>query len=172
MIQIDASISPGDSGGPVVNSAGQVVGMITAGQSTSRRSTATTIGFAIPTNTALTVVNQVRSGQASAEVILGQVGYLGVAVTDLTTAIAAQLGLSATSGALITSVVAGSPAASAGLGQYSLITSVAGLPVTSAATLGAALHAYKPGDQVDLAWVDSAGASHTASVVLATGPAI
>jgi S1-C subfamily serine protease len=172
MIQMDASISPGDSGGPIVNSAGQVLGMITAGQSVGRRTTATTVGFAIPTNTALTVVNQIRSGQATSEVILGQVGYIGVQVTDLTPSMAAQLGLSATSGALVTGVVAGSPAANAGIGRYSLITSAAGVTVDSSATLGAALHSHKPGDRVDVTWVDSTGVTHTASITLGTGPAI
>jgi len=172
MVQIDASIAPGDSGGPIVNSAGQVVGMITAGQSTGRVSTATTVGFAIPTNTALTVVNQIRSGQASSEVILGQVGFLGVQVTDLTARNAAQLGLSSTSGALITGVVAGSPAEDAGIGRYSVITSVDGTAIDSSATLGTALHSHRPGDQVAVAWVDNGGASHTASITLTTGPAI
>jgi S1-C subfamily serine protease len=172
MVQIDASIAPGDSGGPIVNTAGQVVGMITAGQSTGRVSTATTVGFAIPTNTALTVVNQIRSGQASSEVILGQVGFLGVQVTDLTSRNAAQLGLSSTSGALITGVVAGSPAEGAGIGRYSVITSVDGTAIDSPATLGTALHSHKPGDQVAVAWVDNGGSSHTASITLTTGPAI
>jgi len=172
MVQIDASIAPGDSGGPIVNSGGQVVGMITAGQSTGRVSTATTVGFAIPTNTALTVVNQIRSGQASSEVILGQVGFLGVQVTDLTARNAAQLGLSSTSGALITGVVAGSPAEDAGIGRYSVITSVDGTAIDSSATLGTALHSHRPGDQVAVAWVDNGGASHTASITLTTGPAI
>src|ERR1700694_1067999 len=172
MIQMDASISPGDSGGPIVNSAGQVIGMITAGQSVGRRSTATTVGFAIPSNTALAVVNQVRSGQATSEVILGQVGYIGVQVTDLTPSVAAQLGLSSTSGALVTGVVAGSPAQVAGIGRYSVITDAGGKSVTSSATLGAALHSHKPGDRVAVTWVDSAGASHTATLTLGVGPAI
>jgi S1-C subfamily serine protease len=172
MVQIDSSISPGDSGGPVVNSAGQVVGMITAGQGAGRRSSATTVGFAIPTNTALTVINQIRSGQASSEVILGQVGYLGVQVTDLTPGNAAQLGLSSTSGALVTGVVAGSPAENAGIGRDSVITSAAGMTVDSSATLGTALHSHQPGDQVTVTWLDSTGASHTATVTLTTGPAI
>jgi S1-C subfamily serine protease len=172
MVQIDSSISPGDSGGPVVNSAGQVVGMITAGQSAGRMSTATTVGFAIPTNTALTVVNQIRSGQASSEVILGQVGYLGVQVTDLTPNIAAQLGLSSTSGVLVTGVVAGSPAEGAGIGRYAVITAAAGMSIDSSATLGTALHSHKPGDQVAVTWVDSNGTSQTATVTLTTGPAI
>ena len=172
MIQMNARIAPGDSGGPIVNSASQVVGMITAGQSTGRVSTGTTVGFAIPTNTALAVVNQIRSGQPSSEVILGQVGYIGVQVSDLTPTVAAQLGLSLTSGALVTGVVAGSPAQSAGIGRYAVITSAGGMTIDSSATLGTALHSHKPGDQVVVNWVDSAGSSHSASITLGAGPAI
>ena len=172
MIQMNARIAPGDSGGPIVNSASQVVGMITAGQSTGRVSTGTTVGFAIPTNTALAVVNQIRSGQPSSEVILGQVGYIGVQVSDLTPSVAAQLGLSLTSGALVTGVVAGSPAQSAGIGRYAVITSAGGMTIDSSATLGTALHSHKPGDQVVVNWVDSAGSSHSASITLGAGPAI
>jgi len=172
MIQMNARIAPGDSGGPIVNSASQVVGMITAGQSTGRVSTGTTVGFAIPTNTALAVVNQIRSGQSSSEVILGQVGYIGVQVSDLTPSVAAQLGLSLTSGALVTGVVAGSPAQSAGIGRYAVITSAGGMTIDSSATLGTALHSHKPGDQVVVNWVDSAGSSHSASITLGAGPAI
>jgi S1-C subfamily serine protease len=95
MIQSNASIAPGDSGGPLVNSAGQVIGMLTAGQSQAR-SGATTVGFAIPTNAALAVVDQIRADQASSQVILGQVGHLGISVTDLDPSIAAQLGLDIT----------------------------------------------------------------------------
>lgn len=172
MVQIDSSISPGDSGGPIVNSAGQVVGMITAGQSAGRMSTATTVGFAIPTNTARTVVNQIRSGQAGSEVILGQVGYLGVQVTDLTPNVAAQLGLSSTGGVVVTGVVAGSPAESSGIGRYAVITSAAGVTIDSSTTLGTALHSHKPGDQVSVTWMDSKGTSRTTTVTLTTGSAI
>lgn len=171
MIESNATIAPGDSGGPLVNSAGQVIGMTTAGQSSSR-SGASNVGFAVPTNTALSIVNQVRAGQASPEVILGQVGYLGVSVTDLTAKIVSQLGLSSTSGALVIGVINGSPAALAGVGRYAVITDVAGTPITSTADLGSALHAHKPGDQVQITWLDSSGATHTATVILTTGPAI
>jgi S1-C subfamily serine protease len=171
MIQIDATIAPGDSGGALVNSAGQVVGMITAGQSTSRNG-ATQVGFAIPTDNALAVVNQIRAGQASSQVILGQVGYVGVSVTDLTPSIAAQLGLNMTSGALVVGVMTGSPAEQAGLGQYSVISNVGGTPISSTTDLGNALHTYKPGDQVQVTWTDQASASHTATITLTTGPAL
>jgi S1-C subfamily serine protease len=171
MIQSDATIAPGDSGGPLVNSAGQVVGMITAGQSTSRGG-ATQIGFAIPADTALAIVNQIRAGQASSQVILGQVGYLGISGTDLTPAIATQLGLNLTSGALVVGVTTGSPADRAGLTQYAVITEVAGNPINSTTDLGNVLHSYKPGDQVQVTWTDQASASHTAAITLTTGPAI
>jgi len=75
-------------------------------------------------------------------------------------------------GALVTGVVAGSPAATAGIGRYAVITSAAGVTIDSSATLGTALHAHKPGDQVAITWVDANGSSHTASVTLATGPAV
>ena len=171
MIQSNATIAPGDSGGPLVNSAGQVVGMITAGQSTSR-SGATEVGFAIPTDNALTVVNQIRAGQSSSQVILGQVGYLGISVTDLTPAIAAQLGLNITSGVVVAGVSSGSPADQAGLPQYAIITNVAGNPINSTTDLANVLHSYKPGDQVQVTWTDQASASHTATITLTTGPAL
>ena len=171
LIQSNATIAPGDSGGPLVNSAGQVIGMTTAGQS-SRQSTSTTVGFAIPSNAALAIVNQVRAGQASPQVILGQVGYLGVKVTDLTAQTASRLGLQQTSGALVVGVISGSPAQSAGLGRYSLITAVAGSSIASAADLGNALHSHQPGDQVKLTWVTPSGSAQTATVTLTNGPGI
>jgi S1-C subfamily serine protease len=171
LILSNATIAPGDSGGPLVNSAGQVIGMITAGQSTSR-SASTTIGYAIPTSNALAIVNQIRAGQASSQIILGQVGYLGISATDLTPSIAAQLGLNITSGALVVGVAGGSPAEQAGMPQYAVITNIAGTPITSVADLGNVVYGYKPGDQVQVTWTDQSGASHTATVTLTTGPAL
>jgi S1-C subfamily serine protease len=170
-IEINADIAAGESGGPVVNAAGQVLGIITAGQTQGFRSSTATIGFAIPTNQALTVVNQIRSGRASAEVIIGPAGYLGVQVTDLDPNTASQLGLSSAAGALVVGVVSGSPADQAGLGRDAVITAAAGTTVDSSATLGTALHSHKPGEQVQLTWIDSAG-THTSAITLATGPAV
>src|SRR5712692_4943597 len=172
MIQSDATISPGDSGGALVNSAGQVIGMITAGEAQGFRTTSSTIGYAITTNSALAVVNQIRSGQASATVIIGPVGYLGVSIRDLTPQLAAQLGLNTTSGALVWTVLAGSPAEQAGIVRLSVITAVGGTAVSSSTTLGNAVHAYKPGASVAVTWVDQGGASHTKTLTLTTGPNI
>jgi len=169
MIESDAQIVPGDSGGALVNSAGQVIGLLTAGQARGFRYSSTTIGYAVPSNTALSVVNQIRSGQASSEIILGQVGYIGVQVRDLDAQSASQLGVSA--GALVVGVLDGSPAAQAGVTPSSVITAVAGTAISSAAALGTALHTHKPGDQVRLTWVDSAG-THAATVTLVSGPAV
>jgi S1-C subfamily serine protease len=170
MIQTDASISPGDSGGALVDDSGQVVGMITAGQATGYRRQTSTVGFAIPASDALNVINQIRSGAASSDIVYGNPAYLGVQVTDLDAGTAARLGLSVTVGALVMGVVADSPAASIGLARNSVIVAVGSRQVTSAADLGPALHAYKPGQKAKITWVDASGA-HTATATLVAGPA-
>jgi S1-C subfamily serine protease len=172
LIQSDAPISPGDSGGALVNSSAQVIGMITAGEAQGFRSSTTTVAYSIPTNDALDVVNKIRAGQSSAEIIIGPVGYLGVQIRDLNPQTAAQLGLTMTSGALVWGVQSGSPAADAGIARYSVITSVEGKTVTSADSLGEVLHQYKPGAKVKVGWIDQEGKSHTATVTLTTGPNI
>ena len=165
MLQSDATIYPGDSGGPIVNSAGQVVGMITAGDVQGFRSSASTVNYAIPSDTILSVVNQIRSGQASSKLIYGQTGYIGVSVQNFDASAAAQLNLSVSSGALVAGVQASSPAASAGITRYSVITSVGGTQINNIDDLGNALLADKPGERVSITWVTSSG-THTATVTL------
>ncbi len=172
MLQSDAGISPGDSGGALVNSAGQVIGMITAGEAQGFRTTVSPIGYAVNTNSALSVVNQIRAGHASADVIIGPVGYLGVQIRDLNPQLAAQAGLNITSGPLVWAVQAGSPAEQAGMARLSVITAIGGTSVDSSQTLGSALHAYKPGANVAVTWIDPGGASHTKTLTLTTGPNI
>jgi len=171
LIQTDASISPGDSGGPLVNAAGQVVGMITAGASQGRRQTSTTVGFAISSNAALSVVNQVRAGDTSSGVIIGQPAYIGVQVRNLDPTTVAQLGLSATSGALVVGTVPGSPAELAGLSRYAVITAINGSPIASADALGPAIHAFKPGQKIQVSWMDQSGGTRSATLTLVSGPA-
>jgi S1-C subfamily serine protease len=166
MIQSDAPISPGDSGGPIVNSAGQVIGMITAGDVQGFRSQTSTANFAIPSDTALTFVNRIRAGETTAEIIYGQVGFIGVSVRDLTAAIASQLGLSISSGALVVQVQSGSPAESAGITSDSVITKVGNAKITTSDSLGTAIKAHKPGDSASVTWVDQRG-THTSTLTLA-----
>jgi S1-C subfamily serine protease len=167
MIQEDAVIYEGDSGGALVNTSGQVVGMITAGEAQGFRSAGSSVGYAIASDAALSVVNQIRAGSQSTDLIYGQVGYLGVSVQTLDAATAAQLGLNLTSGALVRSALAGLPADKAGIAAGSVITSLGGSPVTSTDTLGAAVTSHKAGDRVTVTWVDSSGQTHTATVTLA-----
>jgi S1-C subfamily serine protease len=166
MIQSDATIYPGDSGGPIVNSSGQVIGMITAGDVQGFRSSASNVNYAIPSDTILRVVNQIRSGQASSDIIYGQTGYIGVSVQNIDASVVAQLNLTVTSGALVVGVQASSAAENAGIAQYSVITSVGGTQITNIDDLGNALLAHRPGERVSINWVTSSGA-HTATVTLA-----
>lgn len=171
MIQSDAEISPGDSGGALVNTAGQVIGIITAGQATSFRTTTSTVAYAIPSNTAVRIANQILAGQAGGGVLIGPVGHLGVGVETLDPNTAAQLGLGVTSGALVRTVQAGSPAASAGIAPNSVITAINSTAIDSASALGNALQAFKPGDQVTVTWVTQSTTRH-ATVTLISGPAV
>jgi S1-C subfamily serine protease len=171
LIQSNAPISPGDSGGPLVNGSGQVVGIITAAARGAPLDRVSNVGFAIPINTAVGIANQIRSGHATSDIIIGQPGFLGVEVRNLRAGEAGQLGLNADSGALVVDVVSGMPAAKAGIRSPSVITSVAGHGVVSADALGPILYQYKPGQQVSVTWVDRNG-THTATVELAPGPAV
>jgi S1-C subfamily serine protease len=140
--------------------------MITAGQAQGFRSSASDIGFAIASNTALGVVNRIRAHEQAADLTYGQVGYLGVQVQSLDSVNGAQLGLSVTSGALVTAAPqSGTPAASAGITRGSVITSLGGTAVTSSDTLGSAVRSHKKGESVSVTWVDQSG-THSATVTL------
>jgi serine protease Do len=120
-IQTDASINPGNSGGPLINARGQAVGINTA--IFSRTGGSVGIGFAIPTSLAKSVVSQLAS--------TGHVtrGWLGVTIQRLTPDLAKSFNLPEASGALVSGVSEGSPAAKAGLRQGDVIVSYHGRPV-------------------------------------------
>jgi S1-C subfamily serine protease len=171
LIQMDAPIQPGDSGGPLVNSSARVVGMITAAARGNFGESPSNVGFAIPSNDALGIVGQIRSGDESPNIIIGPAGFLGVGVQDLDSETAARLGLNVTSGALVLSVRPGAPAESAGITQQSVITAIDGQRVSSADGLGTAIRRHDPGEQIQVTWVDRSG-THSATVRLITGPAV
>jgi S1-C subfamily serine protease len=168
MIQTDANIQPGDSGGALVDAEGEVVGMITAGSDRNTSTTGPTAGFAIPIDTALAVVDQIHSGGGDT-VLLGERGYLGVGVRALDQAYAARFGVS--SGALVIGLEANGPAERAGMTAPAVIRSIDGQPVTSPDSLGPLLHAHVPGQSAVVSWVDASG-SHTESIQLIAGPAV
>src|SRR5438132_14053290 len=134
--------------------------MITAGEATGFRSSTSNVAYSITTNTALSVVNQVRAGQAGNGVFIGPVGFIGVGIRD------------SNSGPTVTAVQSGSPAQKAGITVGDVITAVGSTSVDSTATLGNALHVYKPGASVAVTWVHGNGASHTKTLTLTTGPNI
>jgi S1-C subfamily serine protease len=167
VIQTDAEIHPGDSGGALVNADGQVVGIITAGPTGSGSGG----GFAIPINAALGIVNQIESGHGSSAVLIGERGFLGVETRLMDAATAAQLGLNDTSDVLVSGVVPGSPADRAGMTAPAVIRSIDGRAIDSMDELGSAIHAKTPGERLRVTWIDQQG-SHTATVTLVAGPAV
>ena len=168
VIQIAADVHPGDSGGAVLNAQGQVVGIITAGPSNS---SGNGTGFAIPINSAIGIVNEIRAGHGSSEILLGERGFMGVAVQPMDPAAAAQLGLGDTSGVLVAGVQPGSPAAKVGMTAPAVIRSIDGQAINTLDELGAAIHSKVPGEQIQVTWIDQQG-QHSASVTLSSGPAV
>jgi S1-C subfamily serine protease len=159
LIQMNARLQPGDSGGPLYNAAGQVIGMNTAASANRRFRTTGAEAYAIPLAKALDIVHQIESGQGSANVTIGIPGFLGVGV-DYTNG----------SGALITDVVAGTPAEHTGLVAGDTITAIDGQAIDSPDSLTSVLRNHHPGDSVKVTWSDQEGQSHTADVTLASGP--
>jgi S1-C subfamily serine protease len=162
MIETNAAVQPGDSGGPLMNAAGQVVGMDTAASAgNGYEQAATGDGFAIPINKAMSIAVQIMRGDASATIHVGDTAFLGVEVEDNSYG---------GSGAVITSVVPGSPAAAAGLAPGDLITSFGGQEVSSPAGLTTIVTTQKPGAPVSATYLDQEGATQTANLALASGP--
>ena len=167
LIRIDASLEPGDSGGPLVDADGQVVGMNTAASSGGRfrLRTGSNEGYAVPIATAMSVANQIRSGQGSGDTHVGERAFLGVSIRSV-----GQSGSRRRSSALVEGVQSNSPADDAGIQEGDTIVSLAGRSITSIDDLTSALAPHHPHDKVDVGWVEQNGHHHTARVTLASGP--
>jgi putative serine protease PepD len=149
MIQTDAAINSGNSGGPLIDTAGQVIAMNTAVAGTSSDgSSSQNIGFAIPVAQIESLLPQLQKGGQSGN----GGGYLGVDITTLTPALRQQYGFTPTSGAVVLSVVAGSPAAKAGLVQGDVIVDINGTAITSSEDLQKAIQNAKPGQSVSITY--------------------
>ncbi|WP_158372481.1 S1C family serine protease [Cellulosimicrobium cellulans] len=169
LIQVDADVVSGDSGGALLDDQGEVVGITTAASSGSSDIT----GFAIPIDDALDVATQIVAGHDSDTITLGYPAFLGV---QLATGSATLPGLGGATGwtgtgATVAGVVDGTPAAQAGLAAGDAITAVDGTAVADGDALSAALAAHAPGDQVTLTWTAADGTAQTATVTLIAGPA-
>ena len=161
-IQTDAAINQGNSGGPLFNFKGEVIGINSA---ILNPAVAMNIGFAIPINLARQISDQIqRSGSVAR-------GYLGVGTEDMTPDKAKRLGLGFELGALVNVVNPGSPAATAGLRSNDIITEVAGRRIENSAGLQHIIQSRAPGESVELAYV-RAGRRATAKVQIAGNAAL
>ena len=148
-IQTDAAVNPGNSGGPLFNGSGEVVGI--NAQIYSQSGGYQGLAFAIPINVALKVKDQiVATGKA-------QHARMGVTIQDLNQTLASSFGLQRPDGALVASVAPDSPAAGAGLKAGDVVTEVNGEPITSSGALSSRIGLMTPGETVHLkVWRDKA----------------
>ncbi|MGV0835736.1 S1C family serine protease [Mycolicibacterium thermoresistibile] len=157
LFEFAAPVRAGDSGGPVVNSAGQVVGITTAASVNFRMGPGGR-GFAIPVNDAMAIADQIRARVPSDSVHIGPPTLLGVGVRTAP--------LRGRPGVLIQDVLRGGPAEAAGLRSGDVLIGLDGTPLDSATTLTYTLDRRYPGDVVDLVWIDAAGQERTGKAVL------
>ncbi|MFM1821760.1 MAG: hypothetical protein RI967_26 [Planctomycetota bacterium] len=141
-IQTDAAINPGNSGGPLANLDGEIVGINAA--ISSRGGGNDGIGFAVPSAVVRRVVDSLIADGRVAR------GYLGVAVQPIDAALAASLGAGESGGIVVNEVVAGSPAADAGLEPGDVIVSIGDRRVRTPGELVATIGAAAPGDEIGL----------------------
>ncbi|HZP73945.1 MAG TPA: trypsin-like peptidase domain-containing protein [Gaiellaceae bacterium] len=168
LLETNAGLEPGDSGGPLLNTAGKVVGMDTAASvSSDYQNVSSSDGYAIPIDRALALVKLIVSGKSSATVHIGSTAFLGVSVVS--TSSVPEYAYSG-QGAVVAAVVSGGPADNAGLGEGDLITAIDGKAVTSPTALGAIILAKEANATITVAYVDGTGTSETASVRLTSGP--
>jgi S1-C subfamily serine protease len=200
MIETNADIQPGDSGGPLASSAG-VIGMDTAGNAPGDMQ-GPAAGFAIPINTALSVARQIAAGHASSAVTIGYPPFIGIFIGSGSSsdpqAQAQQQGQGSGafggsgntpgcynsntdlmvpssiapvgSGTLIEGTICGSPAAAAGMTGGAVITAMNGQAVGSPDDFAGIIARFHPGDTVSVTWVTPTGQRTTSNLHLTAGP--
>jgi S1-C subfamily serine protease len=159
VIQTDAAINPGNSGGPLVDMAGNVVGINSAGNGQAEN-----IGFAIKIDFVRDTIS------SSIEDPLAATGYLGVSTTELTSDLRFQQGIDVETGAFVVGTLADGPADDVGIGEGDVIISIDGQAIASPEDLGAVLDGLAPGDRVSVELVEADGGTRTVEVELAARP--
>lgn len=194
LIETNAGIQPGDSGGPLADSSGKVIGMDTAasaGFQFSPNAQNGTQAFAIPINEALAIAKEIRSHTASSTVHIGGTAFMGIEVTSAGQGSSGGSGgfggfgsgfgsgfgqqqpapsTPAIPGAQIAGVVPGTPAAGAGLVAGDTVTSINGVNITSPNSLTQVLLGYHPGTTIRVGIVDPSGRHQVVTLKLASGP--
>ena len=151
LIEVDADVVSGDSGGALTNDSGQVVGMTVAASSGG----ADIAGYAIPIVRVLRVLDQVLSGDAAGGVSIGYDAFLGVTMGT---------------GLQLVDVVDGSAAESAGLSAGDTLTALGSRRVSTQAELRRAVTSHSPGEEVTVSWQGADGSAHSATVTLGRAP--
>jgi S1-C subfamily serine protease len=157
LIETSARLVPGDSGGPLLDAGGRVIGMDAAGSATFAFETSD--GYAIPVNKALSLVKLMEAGKASTLVHIGKTAFIGM-----------NVGNASGGGVAVQSVVPNLPAANAGIAQGDVVTALDSTPVSTTDDLRAALFAHHPGDTVTVHFTDPLGNQTQAQLTLADGP--
>jgi serine protease Do len=158
-IQTDAAINHGNSGGPLVDMEGRVVGINSAGNDTAEN-----IGFAIAIDSVETAIRDAIDAPLAPE------AYLGVSTAPITSDLSFQFGLKVDHGAFVLGTTGDGPAASAGIREGDVITSIDGRAVSSSVDVGDILASLAPGDRVDIDVVGLSGDTRTETVTLGTRP--
>lgn len=158
LIEVDADVVSGDSGGAVKDADGDVLGVTTAASS----GTSDVTGYAIPIADALSVAKQIVAGDDTADITIGLPAFLGVSIDG---------DASGTNGAVVGQVLQGTAAAKTDLAAGDAITKVDGTTISSADGLSTAIASHAVGDRVTITWTDTDGEGHTATVTLLAGPA-
>jgi S1-C subfamily serine protease len=183
LLQTDAPIAPGNSGGPLVDAAGAVIGMDTAAASAGTGGAS--LGFAIPANTIRVIAGEITAHKRLPGLVFGRRPFLGVEIVNSSQAANAAgpfgafgnpfgLGPAATTpsgtrGVVVAAVDPGSPAARAGITSGDVITAIDGHATPTTAALSRQVGAHKPGQVVSVT-VSTRGGTRTARVRLGMGP--
>jgi S1-C subfamily serine protease len=161
LIETNAAVQPGDSGGPLFNSSGRVVGMTTAASANGFgfHEVAATDAYAIPIAKALTIAKAIAAGKSSAAIHVGPTAFLGIQVQS-----------NGDGGVLVAGVVSNGAAANAGIEGGDVITAIDGHSVSTSTALRRYIQTKKPGAKVSIAYLDQSGYGTRATVTLASGP--
>ncbi|HEX6620180.1 MAG TPA: trypsin-like peptidase domain-containing protein [Solirubrobacteraceae bacterium] len=134
-IQTDAALNPGNSGGPVLDAGGKVIGIVDQIATNGSSQTSSGVGFAVPIDLVRSELSQLEAGKTVRH------AYLGVATSTAD---------SSSPGALVQSATSGGPASDAGLRSGDVVTAVGSTPIHGTNDLVAAIATHKPGDRVEL----------------------
>jgi len=160
MLQTDAAINFGNSGGPLLDAHGRVIGINTAIADPTQ---AQNIGFAIPISRAKPIIADLRAGRKPA--------FLGVSTKNVTPALAQELGLKVEKGAYVSQITPTTPAAKVGIHVGDVILSIGGMTISNSSDVQTAVRTHQPGETVDVV-VDRKGQRKTLRPTLGQRPVV